>query len=98
MITDINSKKMGDQMDEFKRQLEDVSSKVSMMFYALMGNDLTKDGGLIRRIDEIEHRLVETDKKILKIAQQQEKSRIYVNLIWAAAGATVIFIADKIFN
>jgi hypothetical protein len=80
-----------EQMEIFKTQLDEIESKVNKMLIALMGSDLTNDGGLIKRIDVME-------KRIEKISEAQVKLEIYQKLLWVGAGAILLLVIQQIFK
>lgn len=42
---------------ETNEQIGEIARKVDEMYSALIGNELTKDGGMIKRLDEVESKV-----------------------------------------
>lgn len=70
-----------------QNDLKDVREKVDKMFYALMGNDLTNDGGLIKRIIELEEENLKLRKEMQDMRLDATKAGLYIKIIWGMAGA-----------
>ena len=96
---------MEQQEKDLQKDMHEVKLKVSEMYYALMGNPLSKDGGLIGRIDRIEKRLENNDDRMDKqekrIDKQDEKQSIitvYQKVAYIIGGAIGSAILNYIFN
>lgn len=78
-----------------KQGLEEIST-------ALLGNRLTKDGGLVRRIDELEINDEKIESKIEELERKTARMEIYQKIMWTCTGgATVLlvkFILEIIFK
>lgn len=88
--------------EDLKRQLDIIGEKVGLMYYALMGNDLTKDGGLIRRIDDIEEDILLHEKKFEAVFDgiknnndKIDKKNFYVNLLWGGLALVIGILIEK---
>jgi len=66
-----------------------MKTQVNEMYTALIGNGITKDGGLVKRIDDIEQRQELMDKRQEKIDSKQTVINTYIKLLWGAAAAIV---------
>lgn len=51
---------------------KDMSAKVDKMYYALMGNELSKDGGLVQRIIELEGDNAKLEVKLNLVKEELE--------------------------
>lgn len=74
------------KMDTMEGQFSDMGEKLDQMYYALLGNELTKDGGLIGRIIQLEKDVAVLEQKTETLERERNKSDIYVNILWAAGG------------
>lgn len=86
------------EMGNLKEQMDGVSNKVDEIYYALLGNTLTKDGGLIGRVIQLE-----TDKKVLEkrvevLESEKKQSDIYVKILWAAGGVVCTMLLTLLLN
>lgn len=73
-------------MAHMRKQLDELHA-------ALVGNSITKDGGLVERMRLLEARQDEQEALIAKLEKALTKVAIYMKLVWASAGsvATAIF-------
>lgn len=78
-----------------KQGLEEIST-------ALLGSKLTKDGGLVRRIDDLEHRAEELEEKIEEHEKRTTRMEIYQKIMWTCTGGASVllvkFILEIIFK
>ena len=68
-------------IEQIQTDMKDMKGKVDKMFYALMGNEIAKDGGLVARIEHLETSVENLEKASIKLA-------IYQRIMWTALGAT----------
>ena len=79
------------QMEIMQQDLHDIKKNVDEIKNVLVGNQLANDGGLIKRISDLEKEMV-----------AMKKNTMYLNLLWAALGvigtAVIMFLFNKIFK
>ena len=75
------------EITEIKADVADIKSKLAEMYIALMGSSITKDGGLVSRVIESENQIEILNKRIDEIEKSNQKTKIYVTIIWALGGA-----------
>ena len=54
------------RLDEMQDKLDQVDQKLTQVVEALLGNSLTKTGGIINELDEIRKRMVNLEKQQVK--------------------------------
>lgn len=85
-----------------QKDIHEIKQKVDQVFNALLGNQLTQDGGLVGRIMDLEKENSDLRKKIEDIESKGAKSDIKMNIIWAVGGvlaaALLKFFMDYITN
>lgn len=80
--------------------MQEMAKKVDKIYFALMGSDITQDGGLVKRVIEMELEQIELRRDIEKwkdayeekldvVIATQTKMRIYISLLWTAAGIII---------
>lgn len=76
-----------------EQDLTTLKRQVNEMYTALVGNGITKDGGLVEQVRAINVRQKEQDERLKKFETALVKLAIYMKLVWASAGsvATAIF-------
>jgi hypothetical protein len=79
------------QMEIMQQDIHDIKKNVDEIKNVLVGNQLANDGGLIKRISDLEKEMV-----------AMKKNTMYLNLLWAALGvigtAVIMFLFNKIFK
>lgn len=83
--------KMQEELHQIGNQMRDMKTKMDQIVVALMGSDLTKDGGIIARINWLEGQQeklqVQLDAEVAALKAASSKQQIYQNILWAMAGA-----------
>lgn len=74
------------EISEIKTDVAEIKEKTHQMYFALMGNDLTKDGGLISRIIKVEGKIAIIDEKMIEIDKRDDRKSFYLSVIWAFVG------------
>lgn len=93
------------QLKDLGEKLERMDETVRDMYYALVGNKVTMDGGLIRRVEDVEK---EQDKIWTKIEDMEKaqverdkkvvKSNVYLYLLCVAAGFILYSLAQFVIQ
>lgn len=75
-----------------KNTLAQFGIKLEMVYASLVGNEISKDGGLVEDIRLMKLDNKELTKRVEKVENGQTKRELYVRLLWGAAGiiATLI--------
>lgn len=76
-----------------EKRVGNMESTLNEVHFALIGNRLAGDGGLVKRVSNTEAELVNIKTEIRGIKDKAIKSNTYLYIVWAAAG----FIASAIF-
>jgi hypothetical protein len=81
-------------MQELRKELYEIKGTLHLVHSALIGNPLTNDGGMVKRMVEAEERVENIEKKIISMDKINIKLKVYVAILWAMAGsvATSIFV------
>lgn len=77
-----------------KNEFVEMKDKFDEVYYALVGNKLTNDGGLVKRIGENETEIEEIRSRIEDMEKKNVKSELYVKILWGTGG----FIASALFT
>ena len=70
-----------------KVDVVEIKTDITLIKTALVGNDLTQDGGLVKRMYENESRVDKMDIRIGVLERNDEKKGIYIKILWTVAGA-----------
>jgi hypothetical protein len=82
---------------EFKRletKVETIKDTLSKVHDAIIGNPLSGDGGMARRLTDAEKQLGELEKRLEAAEKKQVKYNVYIVIMWICAGG----VAMAIFN
>jgi len=66
-----------------KEQFEDLVDKVNQIFQALLGNEISKDGGIVKRLVTAESEIQRIDARQDKHEAQLSKYKAWVYGAWA---------------
>lgn len=80
----MNETKLADDVASMKQQ-------VTEMYTALVGNQIGKDGGIVKRLSNMEMRLESMEKK-------QTVLSVQFKVLWAGAGAVLMGLYSVIFK
>lgn len=69
-----------------QQDIQQIKEKVDKLFTALMGSEVTEDGGLVGRVKELEQENHSLHEKITQIENANTKSELYIKIIWALCG------------
>lgn len=92
----MNNQESKQDMEHFKKEmtqlhtdLSKMTEKVDEMYFALMGNKLAKDGGLVKRIENLEQNLEEVETNIETLVKKNVGFEVYQKVIWGAVGTII---------
>lgn len=89
-------------MEYLEKEIHSIGDKVDEMYIALLGSPLTKDGGLIKRVADLEETVESIRLDIEKVKANSFKINFQQRLIWGLGSSIltglVIFIIEKIFG
>lgn len=72
--------------------------QVDKMYTALIGNEITQDGGLVGQIKNIDHRQNKLDERMGKMEKTIIKMAVYIKLFWASIGSTATAVFSLIIK
>ncbi len=78
---------MQTDIQAIKQDLHGMDRKLDKVMTALMGSDVANDGGLVKRIQELEDQHEDILKKLSKIEIEKTKIELYQKILWAVAGS-----------
>lgn len=79
---------------QIRTDMKDMKGKVDEMYNALMGNRITKDGGLVGRIEDLEKSDEKLDGRVSKLEDNHIRLQVYQRIMWTSVG----FVAASIFS
>ena len=86
-MRDNENKILMNDVHAIKQEVTNLGLKVDKMYMALMGSDITNDGGLVGRIQILETESEALSKKIEEINAKSAKSDLHIKIIWGLVGA-----------
>lgn len=90
---------MNDQsITQLQTDIKDMKGKVDTMFFALMGNEIAKDGGLVGRIETLETVHEKIDERMTKIETTHTKLEVYQKVMWVFAGGFGSFLISFVIE
>jgi hypothetical protein len=68
-------------------ELGELKAQIEQLSVALVGSRIGKDGGLVERINKNETRINELEKKVVSVEKRNDKTDMYVKIIWTLSGS-----------
>lgn len=96
-IGDIDEK-YTDDIHMIKNTLTKLNLRLSVVYAALVGNEIAQDGGLVKDIKDIENEMAELTKKVMVIEKSEAKRAVYIKIIWGMVGGIIVFILNYFFK
>jgi hypothetical protein len=79
-------------MGLIRENLTTLNSRVQLVYNAITGNDLTKDGGMVQDIRELRELCRRQGERIETLEKKEVAKSLYVKILWLALGAIVTLI------
>jgi hypothetical protein len=93
---------MGENLEQdinaIKNNLSTFGMKLEMVYAALVGNEIAKDGGLVADIAGQQKQILRLKERIEKVEAKESKRQLYVNIIWGAVSAIIALIVTHFFK
>jgi len=93
---------MGENLEQdinaIKNNLSAFGMKLEMVYAALVGNEISKDGGLVADIAGQQRQISRLKERIEKVEKSENKRHLYVNLIWGAVCSVIVFLLTHFFK
>ncbi|HXS58997.1 MAG TPA: hypothetical protein VN726_22895 [Hanamia sp.] len=93
---------MGENLEQdinaIKNNLSSFGMKLEMVYAALVGNEISKDGGLVADIAGQQKQILRLKERIEKVEAKETKRQLYVNIIWAAVTGIIVLILSHLFK
>jgi hypothetical protein len=93
---------MGENLEHdinaIKNNLSTFGMKLEMVYAALVGNEIAKDGGLVADIVSQQKQILRLKERIEKVEARESKRQLYLNIIWGAVGVIITLIITHFFN
>lgn len=86
------------ELFEVKQEVRKLAVKLGKVHDALIGNEINKDGGIVKRLTDAEEGLAVVQASIVKIEKEAAKKGVYVNIIYLMGGGLVTLIINHFFK
>lgn len=85
-----------------EREVSDMKKKLNEIHGAIVGNPLTKDGGITQRLLEAEERITQFEQRLEVAEKKQIKYNVYTVVMWTSLGgvamAIFLYVIDLIIK
>ena len=75
---------------DIKEEIGILKEKFDQVLIALIGSEITKDGGLVERINFNEKQLLELEKRVRAVEARNDKTELLIKIIWGCGGALIM--------
>ncbi len=83
-------------IEAVRQEFELISERVTEIHVALMGSTLSRDGGMIKRLADLEEDAEDIRLTVEAIARKNMKNNFYIHIIFAIGGALLMSIYNQI--
>lgn len=73
-------------------KVSDIKNTLDQVHGAIIGNPLSKDGGMAERLHSAEEKLIELEERLEAAEKKQIKYNVYTVIMWACIGAVLMAI------
>lgn len=80
------------EFKKLERTVGDIHGKLDEVHGAIIGNPLTQDGGMAKRLSLAEKQLNELEERLEVAEKKQLKYNIYVIVMWTCVGGSASFL------
>lgn len=77
-------------MEPHNKDISEIKARLSEIYVALMGSDISKDGGIVKRLQANEIKIETFETLIDKAERKIIRVALYVKILWGAAGAVAM--------
>lgn len=85
-------------LTHIEKRMASMEEKMNKMYTALVGDDISRNGGLVARIVELERVVEAQDVEIKLLKESKVKTETYQKIMWSALGSTGAMIMAYIVN
>ena len=85
-------------INAIKNNLSAFGMKLEMVYAALVGNEIAKDGGIVADIMHQRDQIKELAERVQKVEERESKRQVYVRIIYACVAMIVTLVGTYIFN
>ena len=85
-------------INAIKNNLSAFGMKLEMVYAALVGNEIAKDGGIVADIMHQSEQLKKLAERVQKVEERESKRQVYVRIIYACVAMIVTLVGTYIFN
>jgi hypothetical protein len=86
------------ELIEVKQEVRKLAIKLGKVHDALIGNEINKDGGLVKRLNDAEDALEALRKSIIEIEKAATKKQVYINIIYLMGGSILTLFINHFFK
>lgn len=83
------------RLDDLEQKIDMINTKVSQVVDAILGNPLTKVGGLMQDIDTMKNKISDLERKQVEI--EEFKKRVYWTVGIIIAGAIIVQYVTNVY-
>ena len=87
--------KVYEDIHNIKNNLTSLGMKVDSMFFALVGSEITKDGGIVNENKELKFELSLIKRKVEELEKKDVRRGVYITLVWMALTAFITILIQR---
>ena len=86
------------EMHMIRQELTTLNLRVGLVYDALKGNDLLKDGGIVGDIVDLKTEQKTINKRIDEYESKEKLRRVYTSILWVIAGFLSALFVQRLFK
>lgn len=94
----MEDQRFSQDVHDIKNQLQKQGLRLELIYNALNGNELSKDGGLIAEIASQRGTIEDLSKRVADVEKKESQRQLYVRIIWAALSVIATLVASYFFK
>lgn len=86
------------EIDQLYDKLNEMNEKFDKVLYALIGNELTKDGGIISRVISLEEKLKIAEAELRELKNTAAQNAKHLKWLWGVGGGAATVLTSSIIE
>lgn len=81
-----------------KNDVAEIGTKLNLVLDALVGNSLSKDGGVVKRMFDIESLIPKVNSRLAEVERVYKEKLFYMKVLWFVGGGFLMTLVSLIFK
>lgn len=82
----ITMEEIRNDLNKLERDIGEIKLTLHKVHTAIVGSELSKDGGIVKRLSDVESLIDDYEKRLIVQEKKQIKYNVYTIIMWVCAG------------